>query len=108
MFPLTRASPFMRPPDSWGLGASCPTKSRKGNPLLYMYQGPQTSSCTLWLVTQSLEVPMGLGSLRLLLSSGVTHLFSFFHPFLNSTIGVSDFSPMVLCKYLYHISQFLF
>ena len=64
------------------LGTSSPTEDRPGSILLYMYQGPWTSSCMLTVWWLSVWEISGVWvSWNCWSSYGVTLLLTFFHPF---------------------------
>ena len=90
----TRLCHSLVPKGSQGLGSSSPTEAWQGSPLLYMCQGPQSTSCMLifwWLrFWEILRIQVGRDCWS---SYGVTLLLlSFFQPFPNSTNLMPCFS----------------
>jgi hypothetical protein len=92
----TRPPHSLGPPVSWGLGTSSLTKSRTGNPLLYMCWGLHINWCMLpgWWPsvweTSGVQISWDCWS-----SYRVTLLLSFFQLFPNSSTGVSSFCALV-------------
>jgi hypothetical protein len=86
------------------LVASSLTEHRPGTPLLYMCWRPHINWCILpgwwYSVWEISEVQINLDCWS---SYRVTVILRFYHPFPNSTTGVSSFCQLVGCKYLHLI-----
>ena len=87
------------------LGISSPTEAITGSPLLHICQWAWTSPCMpfgWWL--DIWELPGFRVSWYCWSSYGFAILFNSLYPSPNSSIRVTDISPMLGCKYL-HLSQ---
>ena len=100
--PPTRSPHSLRPPVSWGLGASSLTESKPRSPLLYTCCGPHISwyMLTCWWLRvweiSGVQVSWDCWSCY-----KVTLLLNFFQLYPNSTTGFSSFCPLVGLKYLH-------
>ena len=84
---------------------SSPTEARQASPLLHKYQRPRTAHCVLFAWWHSFwELQVAGVSWYCCSSYVVTIPFSNFNHSANSSIGVYDLRPMVVCKNL-HLSH---
>lgn len=84
---------------SIGLGSSSPIEARQSSSLLHICQGPWASPCMFFGCSHGSRL---VGTVGFPMVVAIT--FSSFNPSSNSSIGVSNLSPMVGCNSL-HLCQ---